>query len=676
MTVPIRVFYLDDYPLDRAQVRDVLQQEPGKYELSEAGSATEFEKLLGTKEFDLILSDFNILGFTGFQALERVKKVAPGTPVIILTGTGSEEMAVEAIKRGASDYIVKSPLNIRLLPHNIQHILENKRAEDERRKMEAKYRLLVEQAADGIFLADGNGCILDVNPSGCVMVGYTCQELLTMNIRELDSMGEVFQNPANMEDYQKGKPIRTERELVRKDGSLLPVEITARIIPDGRIQGIVRDISQRKRMEELLLQNEMIFSSFLEHSPVYVFFKDKETRSLRLSKNYEQMLAMPVSQALGKTMDDLFPSDLAKSMVADDKRILNEGKPVSVIEELNGRTYETTKFPIFKDGKPDMLAGFTVDVTERKQVEQALREKEAFNQAIIQHSPIGISVRSREGGLLSANPAWRIIWGIPEEDLQEMLQHQPAELKFDERDGYLSPHHEALRRVYEQGGSLYLPKLKTLQPRPGGADWVSQHFYAIQDEHGRVERVVILTEDMTARERAETGLRESEEKFRGLFESAQDAINMANEEDEILDANQRAYEMLGYTRQEFLKLKITDLLAPEVRSQAKGVTKAENEKYGNNVFEGINVRKDGTRLPVEVSVSKISTSQGDRYISIVRDITERKRVENELKVQIDILERFQDVTVGRELRMIELKKEINALLVKAGEQAKYRILEV
>jgi PAS domain-containing protein len=94
------------------------------------------------------------------------------------------------------------------------------------------------------------------------------------------------------------------------------------------------------------------------------------------------------------------------------------------------------------------------------------------------------------------------------------------------------------------------------------------------------------------------------------------------------------------------------------------------------VFEGLNQCKDGTKVPVEISVSKISTSQGIRFISIVRDISERKRIELELREQIDTLERFQDVTVGRELKMIELKKEINALLVKAGEQEKYRIIDV
>jgi PAS domain S-box-containing protein len=78
--------------------------------------------------------------------------------------------------------------------------------------------------------------------------------------------------------------------------------------------GTHTDITERKKVEEELRESEAIFSSFLEHSPVFIFFKDKDIRALRLSKNYEQMLGMPLERALGKTMDELFPSDLAKSM--------------------------------------------------------------------------------------------------------------------------------------------------------------------------------------------------------------------------------------------------------------------------------------------------------------------------------------------------------------------------
>ena len=127
--------------------------------------------------------------------------------------------------------------------------------------------------------------------------------------------------------------------------------------------GSITDITDRRRFEEALEESEDIFSSFMEHSPIYVFFKDHEVRAIRLSRNYEKMLGMPIGEILGKTMDELFPSDLARRMVADDLEVLKKGRLVEVEEEFAGRFYTTIKFPIVKQGKPPLLAGFTIDIT-------------------------------------------------------------------------------------------------------------------------------------------------------------------------------------------------------------------------------------------------------------------------------------------------------------------------
>ena len=124
-----------------------------------------------------------------------------------------------------------------------------------------------------------------------------------------------------------------------------------------------------------LRENEAIFDQFMTNSPIYMFFKDENIRAIRLSANFKDMLGLPVEDALGKSMDELFPSDLAKKkIVADDQRILREGRQVTIEEDLNGRYYETIKFPIHLEGKPRYLAGFTIDITERKQAENRIKE--------------------------------------------------------------------------------------------------------------------------------------------------------------------------------------------------------------------------------------------------------------------------------------------------------------
>ena len=149
-----------------------------------------------------------------------------------------------------------------------------------------------------------------------------------------------------------------------RDETLIHCSLTSRIFFDAagrpvKVVGSMRDIGERKKAEArteaalaALRENEGIFDQFMKNSPVFMFFKDEDIRAIRLSANYEKMLGMPVENALGKTMDDLFPSALSKSMIADDKRILKEGRQVTVDEELNGRYYTTIKFPIHVEGKP------------------------------------------------------------------------------------------------------------------------------------------------------------------------------------------------------------------------------------------------------------------------------------------------------------------------------------
>jgi PAS domain S-box-containing protein len=131
---------------------------------------------------------------------------------------------------------------------------------------------------------------------------------------------------------------------------------------------------RQKQSDKMLSESEDIFNNFMEHSPIYVFFKDENIRSLQLSRNFETMLNRPLAELLGKSMNELFPSALAKSMVEDDKRIMSEGKTLNIEEELNGRLYQTIKFPINIEGKPRYLAGYAIDITERKKAEEALQQ--------------------------------------------------------------------------------------------------------------------------------------------------------------------------------------------------------------------------------------------------------------------------------------------------------------
>lgn len=198
-----------------------------------------------------------------------------------------------------------------------------------------------------------------------------------------------------------------------------------------RTKHLADEIVERKKVEAALRENQIIFQAFIEHSPVYIFFKDHEIRSLMLSRNYEQMLGMPLEEIIGKTMDDLFPSELAKKMIADDKLILSEGKIITVIEEFAGRTYETTKFPIFLDQKPSLLAGFTLDITDRRNAEEALQKSEATFRNIIENLMDVYFETTLDGIIKFSSPSGAKLSGYPMAELignkVEMLYNDPKD---------------------------------------------------------------------------------------------------------------------------------------------------------------------------------------------------------------------------------------------------------
>ncbi|MDP4115479.1 MAG: PAS domain-containing protein [Bacteroidota bacterium] len=159
-----------------------------------------------------------------------------------------------------------------------------------------------------------------------------------------------------------------EKKWVRTTGQ--PILERGKVV---KLRGIFQDITDQKKIEDILYENENIFKAFMEYSPIYIFVKDNNARPVRLSKNFINLVGIPIEEMIGKSMEELFPSEMAKKMTMDDLSVLRENKSVKVIEELGGKFYETVKFPISIKGKPKYLAGFTMDITERLEDESRLK---------------------------------------------------------------------------------------------------------------------------------------------------------------------------------------------------------------------------------------------------------------------------------------------------------------
>jgi PAS domain S-box-containing protein len=394
---------------------------------------------------------------------------------------------------------------------------------------------------------------------------------------------------------------------------------------------------------------------FPDESPHPVLRFTREGRLIYANRNSQRLLEYWRYEKPNEFLPEAERRLIAEALLRGDNRL----------EEVacGGTIYSLLFVPI---EEMDYVNIYGRDITARKRAEETLRESESFSQALLNNSPIGISVRSRTGQLLSANAAWKRIWAIPESDLQEDVTRDRQSLNFDERDNYLKSHQEDVRRVYEQGGYLHLPELKPAHPRPNAAEWISQHFYAIQDAQGQVARVVILTEDITERKRAEDALRQSEAKYRSLFDNIPDGVYQTTPDGHILSANPALVKNLGYeAEQDLFEINVQTELYVHPGDREKFQQLMEEQGEAQNL-ELLLRRKDGAGIVVLENSRAVRDEQGHilYYEGVLTDITERKRAEEELNQRVAELELLYEsgLALSQSLNPKEIGQKILELL--------------
>jgi PAS domain S-box-containing protein len=245
-----------------------------------------------------------------------------------------------------------------------------------------KFRALFENSGTSMVIIDKQGFYHLVNSRAARQFGLDVNEIIGKSLFDfltVETAQKYLDRNRKLIESGEGEEYEDTFQLPTGQKTFL---VTDSVLKDEQGIGYALlsssiDITERKHIEEALKTSEEIFTQFMENSPIYVFFKDENVRSLRLSRNFEKMLGKPLDDLLGKSMVELFPSELAKKMVDDDLQILMNGVKIEVEEEFDDHHFITIKFPIQIEGKPNFLAGFTIDITEQKLAEQALKESEA-----------------------------------------------------------------------------------------------------------------------------------------------------------------------------------------------------------------------------------------------------------------------------------------------------------
>ncbi len=248
------------------------------------------------------------------------------------------------------------------------------------RASEELYQALFEQAADGIFITDEQGHFVEVNQHGCNMLGYTREELLCVSIEDLVMAEDLTRDPLQLSAMQAGKTLLNERRLRCKNGRLLPVEISARMLIDGRFLSIVRDISKRRRVEDQLRESNERFRLLAESSLPGIYLIQDD-----LFRYVNPAMAQIFGYEVEELIDKLGPMDLVysddQSLVAENLRRRIEGEEEAIHYEFRGRRKDDSVIDVEVYGRRIEherragVIGTLLDVSERKLKDEALQRR-------------------------------------------------------------------------------------------------------------------------------------------------------------------------------------------------------------------------------------------------------------------------------------------------------------
>ena len=545
------------------------------YQTMSAAQGTTALKRIAKHEFPVILIDL-ILGETdGLALMQEVKKISPSTECIIITGHASKETAIEALKLGAYSYLQKPHNNEELLI-TIERAIKKRGTEIALRESEDKYRSLIENSSNAIGVQIDDEIVF-MNNAGIELFGSeNLEQLLEKSVWDIvhpmDIQTVKKQFHLMGEKGESLPPI--ELKFIRLDGKGIHLEVTASPITFQNkfaIQAIFRDITQRKNSEKLqdavyqiaqapsLADNldelyetiHEIIKSVMPAENFYIALYDEEFELISFPYFIDEEDAPPSLHKPGKSLTDhIFRT--GQSLLCDmamhremerrgEVELIGSTSPIwlGVPLKVEDKTIGVMAIQHYDDpeaygeNEQRMLEFVSTQVAhaiEHKRAEEALQDSEAFTRAVIEHSPIGISVRSKNGQLLSFNKAWQDIWAIPDDEININLTKVRDDLEFDLRDTYLAPHLEKVKKVYKEGGLLHITDLKTSGKRPGSALWVSQHFYAIKDDDGEVAQVVILTEDVSEKKKVEEKIRKLNDELEQRTQDRTAELEISNKE--------------------------------------------------------------------------------------------------------------------------------------------------
>jgi len=517
-------------------------------------------------------------------------------------------------------------------------VTERKRMEEALRESEEKYRSMVELAPDGIVAADMKGVITSVNPAFLRWTGYAKDEIVGKHFTKLGTIrtGDIPKYIRLLASAVRGKmPQPFEFTYVRKDGTISWGEAHGSLIKaDDKTMGfqaILRDITERKKAEEALRESEEKYKELTESISDTFFAMDKNLRYTYWNKASEKLTGISAKDAIGKSLTEVFPDVRGTRIEQLYLETLGTKQPQSFVNEfqLEGKdfVFEINAYPT-KDG----LSVFVKDITERKRAEEALQKSQNKSRTLLENLPQKIFFKDKNSVYISCNENYARDLKINSNEITGRTDYDfyPKELaekyRADDKRIMESGKTEDIEEDYIQDGQkVFVHTVKT----------------PVKDEKGNVVGILGIFWDITERKRAEEELN----RLSSAVKMSTDSMVISDLDGKIIDVNEATLKMYSTDdKRDLIGKNSFDLIAPEELEKALvGMKEVLANGYVKSREYHI-VTKNGSRIPVEMSVAIMKGVDGKPigFVGITRDITERKKAEEELyferKRLFDVLE--------------------------------------
>ncbi len=539
-------------------------------------------------------------------------------------------------------------------------ITDRKSSEKKLLESEARFRTYFEQNPSATFLwkVDGNCISLsNVNLVAEELSPGTARTLIGKTIEQLYADRPDLIERFNICQEKKQTLVYETEYIDRGTGPKRDIVFTFTYISPSMIMLHTEDITQRKKSELALQESHELLSHFMLHSPIYAYIKSvttTESRVLYASENYKDMIGISGRDMVGKNMFELFPDEFAQKITADDWAVVARGVVLKLDEELNGRTYTTIKFPIILKDR-NILAGYTIDETERRAAEAALRENEQMFREAQEVAQLGSYAWDIVGGKWKSSHIMDEIFGIDEAYDRTL-------------DGWLALVHPDWREImsaYMRHDVLEQRKpfdkeYKIIHQSSGNERWLHGKGDLALDADNRPVKLFGTNTDITFRKAADEQIRVLS---KGVEQSPA-AIVITDPNGNIEFVNTKFTEVTGYHSDEAVGcnsriLKSGEKTSEEYRDLWETIT-AGNEWNG----EFHNKKKTGELYWENASISPIYDEKGRiaHFIAVKEDITQRKAEEHELilaKERAERMDKLKDAFIANISH--EIRTPLNAI---------------